>query len=100
MQALDDMKRMILSVTGGVLLVVGLILIPMPVPIGLAMTISGLALLIHSNDTVRHYIRDCRQRYPNLNEKIRRAGAALPKPLRRIVSRTKPLIQRHKKGAD
>lgn len=84
------MKRMAFSVTGGLLLIIGLILIPMPVPIGLVIAICGLALLIHSNETVRDFIRTCRQRYPDMNQKLRHAGAILPKPLRRIVSRTKP----------
>lgn len=84
------MKQVAFSVAGTMLLIIGLILIPMPVPIGLAVAVCGLALLIHSNDTVRNYIRHCRQRYPHINEKLRRAGAVLPKPLRRIVSRTKP----------
>ncbi|MBD1388621.1 hypothetical protein IC617_04195 [Neiella sp. HB171785] len=88
---------MMLSVTGALLLVIGLVLIPMPVPIGLAIAITGLALLIHNNEAVRQLIRRWRQRYPAINDKLRRAGAALPKPLRRIVSRTKPPVQQRSK---
>ncbi|MBW8191573.1 hypothetical protein K0504_11040 [Neiella marina] len=93
------MKRIVLSVTGSVLFVVGIILIPMPLPIGAIIAIAGLALLIHSNEFVRQTIRNWRQRYPDINEKVRRATVALPKPLQRVIRRTKPVINRHKKGA-
>ncbi|WP_432763234.1 PGPGW domain-containing protein [Echinimonas agarilytica] len=84
------MHRWFISSSGFALVILGIVLIPMPLPIGIFVVTFGLCLLIHSNDWIRQKVRTFREHHPDLNQKFRRASAVMPKPLRRIISRTKP----------
>lgn len=74
------------------LLIVGLIVLPMPIPLGVPFIAIALALLVHDSVTVQTWLRRGRQRFPGLDARLRAALAIrwLPAIARRMVDLTDP----------
>lgn len=75
---------------GLVLLVVGLITWPMPIPVGLILIAFGLVLLAQESQVARTAIRWTRTRLPALDRAMHRAAPRLPSPLRAVIHLTTP----------
>ena len=73
-----------------VLIVVGLIVLPMPIPLGAVMVACGLILLISVSATAAWYVRNYRQNHPKADKFVRAAEHRLPKAWRKILERTDP----------
>lgn len=70
-----------------VLLVLGAITLPLPIPTGIILIALGLAVAAF-NPRMMRFIKRTRSRYPRTNAKIRAITPRLPAFLQRILTRT------------
>ncbi|WP_092785655.1 PGPGW domain-containing protein [Rhodospira trueperi] len=81
----------LVSITAGVVLViVGLITWPMPIPVGFILTALGVFLLARDSVIARNAIRRSRERWPALDRTICRVAAHLPHSARGVIRSTAP----------
>ncbi|ARU56093.1 hypothetical protein OLMES_2020 [Oleiphilus messinensis] len=72
------------------LIIAGLIVLPLPIPLGLVMIVVGAALLAGSSPAFRRYIQRVRLRNPKIDKKIKRFQHRLPAWLRERLISTEP----------
>lgn len=91
------MARLLRLALAWPLLVVGLIVLPMPIPLGVPFIAIALALLVHDSLTLRRWMQNGRRRFPGIDAKLRAALGIrwLPGIARRMVDLTDP---RHRDG--
>ena len=68
---------------GWLLLILGLLMFPMPIPAGLAMIAGGAALLVHDSRTFRRFFNSLKRRHPRFFSSLHKRTAYLPDPLAR-----------------
>jgi len=73
-----------------ILIVVGLIVLPMPIPLGAVMIVSGLVLLVSASGTVATRLKLFRRRHVSANKFIQKVEDNLPGSWRRILKKTDP----------
>ncbi len=73
-----------------VLIGAGLVVLPMPIPLGAIMIVSGLVLLVSVSTTVALQLRSFRRHHRDIDRWIRIAEDRLPERWRRIMKRTDP----------
>lgn len=83
-------KRHAKLAIGWKLLIAGLIIAPMPIPVGQVIALTGLSILVHESELVRRWVRGLRSRYPRGNTMLNDFKARLPGFLRRVIERTDP----------
>lgn len=76
------------QILGVLLILVGLPLFWTPIPIGLILIASGLALLISNSDAAREFVRERRARHPRFDAWLLKAERVVPHPFDRILKRT------------
>lgn len=74
---------------GWVLVISGILITPLPVPIGLVLLALGLVLLIQRSLFVRRQLRALRTRYPKLSSRLRHAEPRLGR-LGSVLRKTDP----------
>lgn len=84
------MVNILLQILAVVLMLIGALMFPLPIPVGAILLISGLALLVFANDRLRLLIQRLRQRSPRFNQLVTRLLTILPGRIRRIMQRTDP----------
>ena len=70
---------------GWLLLILGLLLFPMPVPAGLAMIAGGAALLVHDSRTFRRLFSSLKRRFPRFFAILHEKATRLPPGMARRV---------------
>ena len=75
---------------GFVLVVLGAVTAPTPVPIGLAMLGAGIAVLLVESRVARRALYAVRYRFPGLPRRLATAATRLPARMRRVLERTDP----------
>ncbi|MBD3370426.1 hypothetical protein GF402_08715 [Candidatus Fermentibacteria bacterium] len=84
------MLRICVQIASVVIIVAGLIIFPLPIPLGAVLFTVGLGLLVSSsNDTARFLMR-LRRRHPGFDCWMKRAEHRLPGSIGRIMRRTTP----------
>lgn len=73
-----------------VLVVVGVIIAPIPIPIGQAMALLGLSILVHRSPAMRRRIRRFRGNRPKIDAYVRRWHGRVPGFIRRLIDETDP----------
>ncbi len=84
------MIRFLSVVLGAVLCVIGVILTPLPIPLGLPLVAVGLAVLISSSQLVRDWVRERRTKNPGLEHMVVGVERRLPPRWRIPFVRTRP----------
>ena len=79
---------------GWLLLAVGIVTAPTPLPIGYLLILVGLSILVHESRFVRNRVRRLRQRYPGVGRWLNRVKHRAPGFARRVIERTDPLRER------
>ena len=82
--------RLVSIAVGVVLVIVGLITWPMPIPVGFILTTLGLFLLARDSEMARNAIRRARERWPALDRAICRVAARLPHSAQKVIRSTAP----------
>jgi len=75
---------------GSLLVLLGLIITPMPIPLGIILIILGLSMLVSSLPVVRDFLRNLRRRYRVLSGKLNHIKRYLPAFARRLIEDTDP----------
>ena len=75
---------------GGVLFLTGLVVLPLPIPLGLLMIIIGLALLAPYMLPVQNIIRSIRRKNAMLNTRLLLWRAKMPPVIQKTIDKTHP----------
>jgi hypothetical protein len=78
------------KVTGGVLVLAGLIVFPMPIPLGLIMIAIGLALLAPYFVPIQNLVKFLRRKYPSVDRTMIRLKHRCPRVIRTTIEKTNP----------
>ena len=78
-----------LTVIAYIIIIVGLILFPLPVPVGIFFIIGGVAMLISVNPTAQTQIAKLRKKHPKVDEVMHKATKKSPRFLRHILHKTR-----------
>lgn len=84
---------------GWLLVIVGAITAPTPVPIGYVLIIFGLAILVHESRFVRRGVRRLRARYPRAEGWLHKSKQYAPGFARRVIELTDPAPRRQRAAA-
>ena len=84
------MVKLASIITGAILVLVGLVVFPMPIPLGAIMIVTGLVLLVSSSATIARYLRSFRQRNRAANNVIQAVEDRLPERWRKALRRSDP----------
>jgi hypothetical protein len=84
------LMRFALLIIAIVLIVVGLIVLPLPIPFGAIMIVTGLGILIATNQSVAEWVRRRRMKSPRIDGWLASAEMRLPGKLGQILRRTAP----------
>ena len=83
--------KLILSIIGILLILVGIVLVPLPIPFGLILIFLGTLLLVTVNSAARKIVKSLRRRWKWLDRLLDRAAEKLPHDVAEPVEATKPL---------
>lgn len=84
------MRHRLTLAAGWTLVVLGLLVFPLPIPLGLPMMALGLALLLPVSGAARRGLRALRRSMPGFSQRLTEAAKHLPAGLRRIIAITDP----------
>ncbi len=77
------MKLVLGSLIGMVLVLLGLVVLPLPIPFGAVMIVGGLALMVWANPWIARRIRRWRRNSTRFDAAIGKVARFLPKWLQR-----------------
>lgn len=84
------MKRFSLDVFGLALVAIGLLLFPLPVPVGLLLIALGALVLAMSEPWMQRFIKAQRAAHPGFDSTMRALRKRLPKSLKHVIEVTDP----------
>ncbi|MFC7048185.1 PGPGW domain-containing protein [Emcibacter nanhaiensis] len=84
-------KRPVKLIIGWILFIAGVIIAPMPIPIGQITALVGLSLLVSESEKVRVWVQKLRRRIPGLCRQLTKAKPHLPGFLKILIERTDPV---------
>ncbi|MGF1622331.1 MAG: PGPGW domain-containing protein [Rhodomicrobiaceae bacterium] len=82
--------RFALLILAIVLIVAGLIVLPLPIPFGAIMIVTGLGILISTSESAAEWVRRRRMKSARLDSWLAAAEMRLPGKLGEILRRTAP----------
>lgn len=74
-------------VGGWMLVVIGVLMFPLPVPAGLILIVIGLALLAHDSRRIRSFIVRMGRRHPDVRDRALHIAASISRPLGNYLHR-------------
>jgi|GEM_PF-1351272 hypothetical protein len=80
--------QLIYQILGALLILLGLPLFWTPLPVGLIMIASGIALIISNSNAAREWVRTLRLRHHRFDAWVSRAQRLVPHPFDRILQQT------------
>lgn len=78
------------QVLGTILILVGLIVLPLPIPLGLIMMTIGFALLAPYVPFFQRIVIKMRRKWPNIDATLLKYRDRLPPIMRRTIDKTHP----------
>lgn len=82
--------RLIASLIGAIIFLLGVILAFMPIPFGLILMAVGLFIMLSSSLSVRHLVKWLRRRNARIDRWLDMAAAKLPQRYADVLNRTRP----------
>ncbi|MEM8985597.1 MAG: hypothetical protein AAGC95_02645 [Pseudomonadota bacterium] len=76
---------------GGTFIAAGMVMLPLPIPLGLLFLTIGLALMAPYVPAFQGVIRNLRTRYPRLDTSLVNIRDKAPPVIRTTIDKTKPL---------
>ena len=76
--------------SGGILIIVGLIVLPLPIPLGLIMITIGCALLAPYVPAVQRLVRRIRTKWPLVDAALLRHRHRMPEVIKSTIDKTHP----------
>jgi len=83
---LGEIRRYVMLAIGIVFLVVGAIVLPLPLPFGLAMILIGLSILIVNSTFIRNKFLALRRRWTSMDNWLKSVEHRMPRPLRNAIT--------------
>lgn len=87
---MSQIKRLFIQVIGWFLFLLGLILAPTPIPIGLLLLLLGAILLLPTSRSFRIAVKKGRSKSPSFNKLMQKVTAKAPKGIKTILNKTSP----------
>ena len=84
------MVKLASIITGTILVLVGLVVFPMPIPLGAIMIVTGLVLLVSSSAIIARALRSFRQHHHGANRVIQAVEDRLPERWKKALRRSDP----------
>lgn len=84
------MLKIINQIVGWIFLGSGLILFPLPIPLGAPFVVIGSFLLMGSSERFAGFLMDTRRKFPKFNAIFDQVTRKMPGPVRKTLSRTDP----------
>lgn len=84
------MLPIIHQVCGVILVIIGAIVLPLPIPLGLIMLTVGFALLAPYVPAVQRLVRHIRTKWPSVNEKLLKYRNSMPEIVKSTIDKTHP----------
>lgn len=75
---------------GSILILVGLVVLPLPIPLGLIMITIGFCLLAPYIPAFQRLITTMRRKWPNLDRALLRYRGRFPPIIRKTIDKTHP----------
>ena len=85
------LKRPLKLVFGWVMLIGGVIIAPLPLPIGQFIALVGLSLLVSESHWVKTKMQKLRRKLPIVGRQLVRMHPYLPKFLKKVIDDTDPI---------
>ncbi|NWG45089.1 MAG: hypothetical protein HXY25_00900 [Alphaproteobacteria bacterium] len=83
---------------GWILVIMGAIFLPLPIPLGLPFLIIGGALIVSDSEAAQRVVRVWRRRYRRIDGHIYRVAPRMPGFVRSIIDKTEPRPLRRANG--
>ena len=77
-------------IIGWVLIALGIVLFPLPIPLGIILLVPGFALVVAESRFLQRLVRVWRRRYPGLDARIHGIRPRMPAFVRKIIDVTDP----------
>lgn len=84
------MAALLHQALGSILVVVGIILTPTPVPFGLILLTLGLTMLAPYMPPIQALIRSIRRKWPKVDASLRRHRDRMPDVVQKTIDKTHP----------
>ena len=84
------MLSLVHHLLGGSFIAAGIVLLPLPIPLGLLFLLTGIALLAPYNAATQTVVRNMRTRFPRIDRTMRRWRDQAPGFIRKVIDKTKP----------
>ncbi|WP_168190417.1 PGPGW domain-containing protein [Luteithermobacter gelatinilyticus] len=84
-------KKPLKLLIGWILFIIGLIIAPLPMPIGQIIALVGLSVLVSESETVRIGVQKLRRKLPGLCRQLKRVRPHMPRFLKNLIDTTDPL---------
>ena len=78
-----------LSILAALIIVIGLVLVPLPVPFGVLIILLGLAMLLSVNPRAQRKVMQLRRKHPRLNYWMHEVTKRAPRFLRAVLHKTR-----------
>ena len=82
--------KLILFLIGIVMILVGLVLFPLPLPLGWIFLIIGTVLVVSTNKTAKKLLKKARRKWSWLDKIFEKTGKIIPKRFRKEIEETDP----------
>lgn len=83
-------KRPLKLFIGWVMLIVGLITAPIPLPIGQIVALIGLSILVSESHWIKTKMQKFRRRIPVIGRQLKRMHPYMPRFLKKVIDDTDP----------
>lgn len=88
-------KRSAKLTVGILLLLLGILITPLPIPFGLLSILIGLSILVSVVPAVRRWLIVLRRRFKHTSTRLNQLSPRLPAFLRQLIEETDPEQQKH-----
>lgn len=87
---LKTIKRPLKLIIGWIMLIVGIITAPIPIPIGQIIALIGLSILVSESHWVKTKMQKLRRRLPIVGRQLMRLHPYMPQFLKKVIDDTDP----------
>ncbi|MDG1708566.1 MAG: PGPGW domain-containing protein [Emcibacteraceae bacterium] len=87
---LKVIKRPLKLIIGWLMLIVGIITAPIPIPIGQVIALIGLSILVSESHWVKTKMQKLRRRLPLIGRQLKRMHPYMPRFLKKVIDDTDP----------
>ena len=84
------MLKLSIQIIAVLIIILGIVTFPLPIPLGAIFIMIGLAILIFTSARLRAIIRKYRQRNPDFNSLIEKIKEKVPDMITKIIRQTDP----------